>query len=173
MTMILRKSRWWKEPMVWLIIALPLTAVIASLITVVIASRNADTLVQGDYQKEGLSLHQHTERDLRAEQLGVSAHIQRQDGNLRVELRGRLEPAPQRILVLLAHPTQAAKDVVIPLGQLEGSVYTGKAPDLRGVNWQVQLEPGDQSWRLAGRWDSTSGDALVLGTPRAELPTHP
>lgn len=173
MTMTLSKSHWWKEPMVWLIIALPLAAVIASIVTVIIASRNADTLVQGDYKKEGLALHQHTERDQRAAQLGLTVRVQLRDGGLRAELGGRLHPAPQSIVLLLAHPTQANKDVVISLNHLEGNVYTGEVPDLRGVNWQVQLEPADQSWRLSGPWDTASSDTLQLAARHSELPTPP
>lgn len=173
MTMTLQKPRWWKEPMVWLIIALPLTAVIASIVTVIIASHTADTLVQGDYKKEGLALLQNTERDRRAERLALSALVQYRDGVLRAELDGRLEPAPQGIVLLLAHPTQATRDVVVSLDHLEGNVYTAKAPDIRGVNWQVQLEPADQSWRLSGQWDTASSDALQLAARHSVLPISP
>lgn len=159
--------------MVWLIIALPIVAVVASLITVVIASRNADTLVKGDYQKEGLALHQHTERDLRARQLGLAARIQQVNGELRVELSGHPEPTPESLVLLLTHPTQATKDFAVNLSHVDGKVYMGKASPSQGANWVVQLEPADQSWRLSGRWDAASGSTLELATPQTELPTHP
>jgi uncharacterized protein len=38
-------SVWWREPMVWLVIAGPLSVVVASLVTAVIAWRGADPLV--------------------------------------------------------------------------------------------------------------------------------
>lgn len=159
--------------MVWLIIALPIAAVVASLLTMVIASRNADTLVKGDYQKEGLTLHQHTERDLRARQLGLSARLQQGDGELRLQLSGHPEPTPESLVLLLSHPTQATKDVAINLRHADGKVYIGKASSSQETNWLVQLEPVDQSWRLSGRWDAASGSTLELAAPPTELPTHP
>lgn len=168
-----RKPCWWKEPMVWLIIALPLAAVIASIVTVFIASRSADTLVQGDYQKEGLALLQVTERDQRAAQLGLSAQIRLRDGRVWVELSGQLDAAPEYLMMLLAHPTQAEKDLALSLSHQGGTHYAGVVPDLRGVNWQVQLEPADQSWRLAGRWHAIAGDTLRLAAPQSASSTRP
>jgi|688.fasta_scaffold595031_3 hypothetical protein len=46
----------WKEPMVWLLIGLPTTAVIASLVTAWIASNGADPLVNEPHHKVGLGM---------------------------------------------------------------------------------------------------------------------
>ena len=46
----------WKEPMVWLIIILPMAAVIGSLTTAWIAYDGADTLVTEPHHKVGLSM---------------------------------------------------------------------------------------------------------------------
>lgn len=48
----------WKEPMVWLIAGLPITAVIAGLVTVWIASSNADAPLKDQFRKEGLTIQQ-------------------------------------------------------------------------------------------------------------------
>lgn len=171
-TLLDKKSPWWKQPMVWLIIALPLTAVIASIITVIIAARTADTLVQGDYRKEGLAFSQSTERDQRAAELGLSAHIQRDGPSLRLDLHGRLD-APDQLTLHMAHPTQAERDLSLTLSHLGGQQYAAQIPETQGVNWQVLLEPVDQSWRLAGRWDSQLGDTLNLNAVTPGLSTRP
>lgn len=49
------KRPWWKEPMVWLVAGLPLSAVIAGLTTVWIAANNADTPLTDQYRKEGMT----------------------------------------------------------------------------------------------------------------------
>jgi len=51
---------WWKEPMVWLIAGLPLSAVLAGLATVWIAFGNADTPLTKQFHKEGLTVQQKT-----------------------------------------------------------------------------------------------------------------
>lgn len=175
MTLPLDKHRWWREPMVWLIVALPLSAVVAGIATVVIAARSADTLVQGDYQKEGLALHQNTERDRLAAELGLSASLSRsEDASLRLALAGRLHPLPPRLTMLLTHPTQAERDLDLVMAHQGGGLYlSDSAQDTAGVDWQVSVEPPDHSWRLAGRWPAQQGEALRLDADSTVLSTRP
>jgi uncharacterized protein len=49
------KTPFWKVPMVWLIIALPLAAVVGSLVSAWIASQGADPLVEEPHRKFGLT----------------------------------------------------------------------------------------------------------------------
>ena len=47
---------WWKEPYVWMVIAGPLSAVIACAITAVYILRGPDAVVSEDYYREGIAL---------------------------------------------------------------------------------------------------------------------
>ena len=58
------QTPWHKQFWPWFLIALPTAAVIASLITLNIAIRNADTPVQGDYEKHGLTVLHKTNHDI-------------------------------------------------------------------------------------------------------------
>lgn len=49
---------WWKEFYVWMVIAGPLSAVIACAITAVYILRGPDALVSEDYYREGIALSQ-------------------------------------------------------------------------------------------------------------------
>ena len=49
---------WWKEFYVWMVIAGPLSAVIACAITAVYVLRGPDALVSEDYYREGIALGQ-------------------------------------------------------------------------------------------------------------------
>lgn len=168
-----KSASWWKEPMVWLIIALPMAAVVAGIVTVAIAARNADTLVQGDFRKEGLTLHQSTERDQLAARLGLSASLRVNDGKLRVGLHGRLDQPPERLALSFVHPTDASRDVRTHLVRLDADQYEGQVGDLGGVGWQVVMEPADNSWRLAGRWSVDQGDTFSLSAGQPDLSTRP
>ena len=47
---------WWKEPYVWLVIAGPLSAVIAFIVTAVYIMQGPDALVSEDYYREGIEI---------------------------------------------------------------------------------------------------------------------
>ncbi len=47
---------WFKEPWMWLVVGLPLSAVVAGLTTLVIAIQGAETVLTEPHQKNGLSV---------------------------------------------------------------------------------------------------------------------
>ena len=49
---------WWKYPLVWLVIGGPLVVVVASIVTMVIAIRSPDPVVEQDYYRKGLNINQ-------------------------------------------------------------------------------------------------------------------
>jgi len=53
---------WWREPMMWLVVGAPATVVVAALVTVYIAVRAPDPVIDRDYYQRGL------ERSLPAEE---------------------------------------------------------------------------------------------------------
>jgi hypothetical protein len=59
---------WWKYPLVWMIIGGPLVVVVASIVTMVIAVRSPDPVVEEDYYRKGLNINQ-TLADEKARQM--------------------------------------------------------------------------------------------------------
>ena len=49
---------WWKEPYVWLVIAGPLSAVLACVVTAVYIMQGPDALVSDDAYREGMAISQ-------------------------------------------------------------------------------------------------------------------
>lgn len=49
---------WWKEPYVWLVIAGPLSAVLACVVTAVYILQGPDALVSDDAYREGIAISQ-------------------------------------------------------------------------------------------------------------------
>lgn len=47
---------WYKEPLMWLVLGLPATVVVAGVSTVIIASSNPETLVSAPHTKVGLTV---------------------------------------------------------------------------------------------------------------------
>jgi hypothetical protein len=174
MTDILDKKRhWWREPMVWLIIALPLAAVIGGLITVWIAARGSDPLVAEDYYKQGLVIHQVLERDARAAALNLSAELRVDGGSLEVRLTGRLDAYPDRLTLNVIHPTRSEADRAITLSASDQGFYRAQLPDLDSGQRRLLLEPEDRAWRLTGRWTGPVSGPTLMRPAKPDSPPHP
>jgi hypothetical protein len=142
---------WWKEPMVWLITVLPLTAVVAGVATYFIAAHEPDSLVRTEYRKEGFAVAQVSDRDRLAASLGLAARLSVLDGQLRVELRGGLGAGPERLHLSLVHPTRENQDMRIVLTRSHESFYVAPVPDAGTGKRTLILEPEDRAWRITGQ----------------------
>lgn len=137
--------------MVWLLIALPLTAVVASLITWWIAARGADPLVAEDYYKQGMAIHQTLERESRAAALGISAELAVQDGQIRILLKGRLDRYPDQLELSLVHPSRQEQDLTLIIPATAQGEYRTALPPMSPGQRRVVLQSAQQDWRLTGR----------------------
>ena len=54
-----KTNRWYREPIMWLVIAFPLTAVIVGFVSLALAIRSDDGMVEDDYYKQGMTIHDH------------------------------------------------------------------------------------------------------------------
>jgi len=160
--------------MVWLIIALPLSAVVAGFLTIWIANHYADTLVSDDYYKVGMAPLQHTERDDLAAALGVQAELIGQPGLLRVRLAGQFANPPQTLDLLLAHPSQASEDIQLNLNAVSPGVYEVALPEIAPGKRRLVLGAGvSDSWRLSGEWQAPFHGTLSLTPPLSYSSTRP
>lgn len=167
------KRHWWREPMVWLIITLPLAAVVGGLITVWIAASGSDSLVAEDYYKQGLAIHQVLERDARAVALDLAAEVRVEGGLLEARLSGRLDTYPDRLILNVVHPSRSRDDRTITLTAAAQGVYRGELPALEAGQRRLLLEPEDRAWRLTGRWTGPFSGSTRLQPAKPDSPTHP
>lgn len=66
---------WYKERWTWLLMLMPVTAVIAGSITMWLAVTTFDGLVADDYYKQGLAINQTLARATAAMDLGLTAQV--------------------------------------------------------------------------------------------------
>jgi uncharacterized protein len=165
------KRAWWQEPMVWLIMVLPLSAVLGGLTSVWIASKNADSLVTEGYTKQGFTVQQSLEQDRVAARLGFTAHLQTVNGTVNVRLtHTRADAAlPSRLHLTLAHPTEASMDVTVVMLPAGSDLYQGAMPTLPAGVRHVMLEAREQGWRLQGNWDTPFKGILELVPPSTNM----
>ena len=140
---------WYLQPYVWLVIAFPLSAVIAGIITIWIAVESDDGLVVDDYYKRGLEINRTLERDEIAGQYQLKTVIQTNydDKKIMLTLTGNQSfSAPPAVSVKFMHATRGGfdKELTLKLGEL--NTYHGTLPELIRGKWHVMVEANN--WRV-------------------------
>jgi hypothetical protein len=145
---------WYKQFWPWFLIALPMTAVIGSMITINIAFTDADGLVKDDYYKEGLAMNRDIARKQNAENLGVmaSTEFNHQNGQITVNLNDAAVGNFDELMINLIHPTRSDNDMLLTLKKTADKTFLGKVNQtINPGNWWVRLSPVNDSWYIEGR----------------------
>lgn len=157
---------WFRNPMVWMVIALPATAVIAGIITIIIAANTEDGLVVDDYYKQGLAINEVINHDRKAAELGMSAFvdINAQSGEIMVSLSAdKTFNPPLEINFKLIHRTRSGEDQVTTLMRSGDSTdYRGflKPPVIQG-RWTIHLQ-ADNDWRLKQDFTTRTAEHIIM-----------
>jgi hypothetical protein len=142
-----RHPPWHREPLVWLVIAFPLAAVIGGFATLYLAIRSWDGLVVDDYYKKGLEINKVLARDELAQQSGYTASVAVDDATVTVRLgSAQGKPLPSVIKVSFIHATRAGLDRQLEIPQTGAGVYRAPVASLPPGHWHVHIETSD--WRL-------------------------
>lgn len=144
---------WYREPWPWLLMAGPVTVIIAGIATLWIAVASSDGLVVDDYYKAGLAINQTLGRSALAAARGYRAEAVLQSKGQGISLRlatTAADPLPETLQLHIAHPTRAGRDGLVLLRQREPGVYAGVMPALTAGRWILLLEDMQSSWRLGG-----------------------
>lgn len=161
--------RWWREPMTWLLVALPLASVVATIVLVRVGGAGASFDSAPEAVQRSAQVQQ---RDLAADEralsLGFVASLRRVDGGVHVTLDGAtgVDPPVGGLQLALVHPADAAFDRTVTL-DADGRAVLDFDPAIR---WRLRLAPADATWRLVGTWAPDAPDAAsplvpALGPP--------
>jgi uncharacterized protein len=142
---------WYREPWPWLLMSGPAAVVVAGVLTTVIAVRSFDGVVADDYYKQGLSINRTLERSLQARVLGAGAEAAFAPDVVDVRFNSNA-PSPERLRLLLIHPTRRGMDRSATLERSARGVYEGRIDSTGATSWIVALEDERSSWRIDGRW---------------------
>lgn len=172
------ETPWYRQPWPWFLIALPATAVIAGIATLIIAARGFDGPVAADYYKQGLAINDEVARAQLARDLGLEARIELSgiaDGDrVRVELDARRALPPEAAVRLrLVHPGRPGADRTAVLSRqgidadnrravFVGSLQTAAPASAYAgpVSWQVILE--SREWRIDDSFTAGGGGRYTL-----------
>jgi hypothetical protein len=167
MSTMAEQRSWYREPLVWLIIAFPLTAVVAGLATFYIAKSTHDGLVVDDYYQKGKEINRSLARDQAAARLGLRGglHLEAASQTVIVELQSTAHATlPASVTLRWLHATRGGNDRVQQLERAADGRYRAAFPELAPGHWYAQLEA--QDWRL-------QGSLHVPGEVRLELAAAP
>ena len=143
------KKNWYQYPYVWLVICLPLSAVIGGIITIRLAVVSDDGLVTDDYYKEGLEINRMLERDKASEEFELAAAINLDHQVNKIKLMLSAENGfefPHEIKVTFLNKTRKGFDQELLMKHSKKGIYSTVLPDLIKGNWYVQIEA--DNWRL-------------------------
>jgi len=155
---------WYKQFWPWFLIALPLSVVIAALVTINIAIQSDDGLVSDDYYKEGLAIHKNADSAAKARALGIVATLgyDADTGAVSLVLDKPLQDKRTTLSLEVVHPTLPDQDQTIQLSRLDGARFAGRLEPLGPAQWKLSLRPTDRSWRVEGRLPQPgSGEARL------------
>jgi hypothetical protein len=140
----------WSNPVMWLVVGLPLVSMVFGIGLVVVASGHSDDAIVDTVQRTAQMQVADLGPDARAQQMKLSAVMRVAGDTLEViPVQGDFDRrAPLRLRLL--HPAHASGDRVIevqpgPLG------WHGVAAIDGSGEWNVRLEAVDGHWRIGGR----------------------
>ena len=151
------------NPVLWLVIALPLLAVVASLASLALAVTRGDPELPKDYHWEGAALDRDQQRLARAARAGIGATISYRADTQRcaIALHGA---APAQLRLDLVHPTDPRADRRLTLVPT-GAAYEADCTGLPAAHWWLEVSDETGLWMLRGRTAGQLQPAVQLGAP--------
>jgi len=146
-----QQKPWYVQPWVWLLIAVPATAVIVGMFLLYFAITTNDGLVVDDYYTRGKAINLDLARDRAAQTHGLEARfdIDMARNRVTLTLKSHDYAPPREAKLSFLHPTQPHHDQHVLLQQVGEGQYSAGINELGRGKWYVQLEADD--WRLSGR----------------------
>ena len=155
---------WYREPLVWMVIAIPASSVVFGIFMLVVSIQSYDGLVVDDYYKRGMEINRVLDRDRAAARHGMSAQVRLTAGIISVRLDALPDFArPESLELGLFHATRGGLDQELTLTLGADNLYRARIEPLAPGSWDLQIENGD--WRLTGRLGAGRHDSLQMSPP--------
>ncbi len=139
---------WYKQFWPWVLIILPLCAVVASVTTLFIAIANKPDMVVEDYYKKGKAINVDLTRLDNAFRLALKFQLDvDQDNQVELtQLMGEKQQAALRLRFI--HRTQKIKDFELLMTADANGLYSSHVEHSFDGKWTIQLESFNASWRI-------------------------
>lgn len=151
-----------REPMLWLIVGIPLATVIGGFTTLWLAGQSGQSdVVPDDVQRTAQAQVVDLAPDMTAARLHLSAHITIDASTATVRADVVPVRAADTLILKFVHSLRAADDITLPMAR-EGDHWQARLPPLADAGWRLVLEDSQERWRLVGRLPRDSREAQLL-----------
>jgi len=159
----------WRQFWFWFVLAPPMASIVVGLSLVYTAVTQGDEKVVDDYYDAGRAIHREFDRERRAAELGLDAHIafDRDDGRVTLRLAGADE-APEQLTLHLSHATHGRRDRTLTLEPDASGLYRGETGQAIYGRHYVRLEPKDREWRINATLDIDDHQLDILSSEGTE-----
>ena len=149
-----------RQPLVWLVIALPLMSVVAGVSLLFLSSDPLDAV--GDSVKRTAQVQEtDLSRDFETRRLGLAAQARRAGDTIEVAPIGAGFERKASLDLILRHPLRASEDRVATLAPTSDG-WSARVEGLDATHdWLLELAPADRRWRLVGRWKTGAPDVAL------------
>jgi hypothetical protein len=149
------------NPVLVLVIALPLLAVVASFVSLALAVTRGDSELPKNYHWEGGALDRDQESEARAARLHIAGTLGFDPAaqQCTLVLRGA---APAALRLTLAHPTVTSLDRHVLLHP-SGDHYAAPCSALPAAHWWLELSDEQDGWLLRARLHGDLHEPVQLG----------
>lgn len=167
----LKAPPWYRQFWPWFLIALPATAVIASIYTVYLAVQNEPTLVEKNYYQEGLSINERIRQDKKAAEFQLQANLlfSEADSKVNLYLTGNY-PITDAVILAISAPGDENLDRTYELKAVSDSLFSRTLQELPEGRFYISVEPQNRDWRLQGETTLPRQDTLTLKHQTSKTP---
>lgn len=140
---------WYKQFWPWFLLAFPLSAVVASFVTLFIFLGAQPDMVVDDYYKQGKAINFQKDKQNKAVELDLQAQMSFTPNSVKVNFpSGQSNLDGSALKINFFHTTLADKDFSVMAVQDAAGNYSARIEHSLQGKWQVSIEPFDAVWRL-------------------------
>ena len=147
---------WYKYPMLWLVIGIPMLSVFGGVCFIYLANHFPNDVVKDNYYKDGLAINQQFAQDERAKALGLTATVSIDNSSAIMQVTLSTTDQPY-IRFSMFHSTDRDQDVLGAMAKSPtlSNTYVFAFEQLPKGRWFIEIK-GDNgqatdNWRLRGR----------------------
>ena len=153
---------WYKEPWMFLVMGVPIAAILWGVVIVTLAVNGKDSLVSDSYYKDGMAYTENREFRNKAKRLQLTATVTYNDGEVRSSIAGYLDENPSFLRLQIIHPTLETEDETVLLQKMDDGSYLGLADKNHLGKRKMWLQSPEQEWMIKDEALIENGKLLNL-----------